>query len=273
MLSPMLGMAAINSTVFGVHAWAMQRLQPEGGLPNIWNSFAAGAIGGAAQVIICCPMELIKLRMQAQKDPIPLLGGAPTSSNGRLYSDPLDCIRKLHAEGKKQRVAFGGIRNLNQGFLVTFWRELPGFGAYFASFDYLAASLLKFRHDGSTNMDDLHPLELCGAGGIAGIMAWVVTYPLDVVKSRIQVDGMYGKKRYHGLLHCFSESYREEMKELVVEYEQDPKRKPKPTKWRATRVFVKGMNSTILRAFPLNAVTFTIYALILRYWRNGTTED
>lgn len=72
------------------------------------------------------------------------------------------------------------------------------------------------------------------------------------------------------MLHCFKESYREEMEELRVEYAQDPDGKPKPTQWRAARVFVKGINSTIIRAFFVNAVTFTTYALILR--DTGTTE-
>lgn len=272
MLSPMLGMAAINSIVFGVHASVMQRLQPEGGVPGITKSFVAGAVGGSAQVVICCPMELIKLRMQAQKDPVPLLGMATKASSVRLYSDPWDCMRKLYSAGHSQRGVIGGIRSLNQGFLVTLFREVPAFGSYFASYNYLCTFLLRVQHNHSNNVDELHPLEVCLAGGLAGIVAWIVTYPFDVVKSRIQVDGMYGECRYRGVLHCFRESYREELRELEIEYEQDPKNKPRPTKWRANRVFVKGINSTILRAFPLNAVTFVTYALILRYWRNGSSS-
>ncbi len=273
MLSPLVGMAAINSVVFGVHAEVLQRLQPEGGLPSIWKSFVAGGIGGLAQVWICCPMELIKLRMQAQKDPVPLLGGAPKSSGVRLYSDPLDCTRKLFAEGHRRRGVFGGIYSLNQGFLVTLYREVPAFACYFASYNYLCKLSLHFRHNQSCNSDDLHPIELFMAGGIAGIVAWVVTYPFDVVKSRLQVDGMYGERNYSGMIHCFQESYREEFRELAIEYEKEPDSKPRPTKWRAMRVFVKGVNSTVLRAFPLNAVTFMTYALILRYWRNGSSSD
>ena len=42
----------------------------------------------------------------------------------------------------------------------------------------------------------------------------------------------------------------------------------KPTAVRGLRVFVKGLNSTVIRAFPVNGVTFMTYSLILRYWRN-----
>lgn len=184
MLSPLLGMAAINSVVFGVHAKVMQRLQPEGGLPSVWKSFVAGGVGGLAQVWICCPMELIKLRMQAQKNPVPLLG-ASKSCTVRLYSDPLDCVRKLYREGRGQRGIFGGVYGLNHGFVVTLYREIPAFASYFSSYNYLCQLLLRLRHNHSRDIDDLHPLELCVAGGTAGIVAWVVPYPLDVVKSRI----------------------------------------------------------------------------------------
>ena len=35
------------------------------------------------------------------------------------------------------------------------------------------------------------------SGGMAGIFSWLVTYPQDVIKTRIQADG-YGGNRYVG---------------------------------------------------------------------------
>jgi len=40
------------------------------------------------------------------------------------------------------------------------------------------------------SLDELSSFSLCIAGGLGGITAWAATYPADVVKSRIQVDGM-----------------------------------------------------------------------------------
>lgn len=268
MLSPMLGMAVVNSIVFGVHAKVMQRLQPEGGVPDVVKSFVSGAVSGSTVVLICCPMELIKLRMQAQKDPVPLLGRATKNSSARLYSDPWDCVRKLYTEGRQQHGLFGGIRSLNQGFVVSLYREIPGYGLYFAGYDYLCTLLLRLRHGCNSSLDQLSPLELCMAGGVAGTVSWISVYPFDVVKSRMQVDGMQGRRQYRGMVHCFRESYRGELRELEREYREDVGRKPRPTKWRATRVFVKGMNSTVIRAFPVNAVTFGAYTLMLRFWRD-----
>jgi len=73
-----------------------------------------------------------------------------------------------------------------------------------------------------------------------------VTYPIDVVKSRIQVDGMMGETKYCGMIDCFQKCYHED---------------------RDIRVFFRGFNSTMLRAFPVNAATLTTVALVLRQWR------
>ena len=205
MLSPLIGMAAINSILFGVHATVMNKLQPEGGFPTIWKSFIAGAIGGAAQVPLICLTDLSKLRMQCQENPTPILSRARPSAQ-RLYSDPWDCMRKLYSEY--------GITGLNKGFWITAIRELPGYGAYFSSYYYICKLFLRMRHKEVTTLDDLGPLELCVAGGIGGIVGWVVVYPIDVLKTRIQVDGMYGAHRYNGMWDCFVKSYKNEMNEL-----------------------------------------------------------
>ena len=265
MLSPLIGMAAINAIVFGVYENVQKQLQPEGGLPTIPNSFIAGAVAGTAQVWICCPMELIKLRMQCQEDPRPLLGGKGELSGKRIYKDPWDCIKKLYGNNGVRR----GITGLNIGFTVTAMREVPAFATYFGSYDYQCRLLL--RRKNSETMDDLHPLELCVAGGFSGIAAWVVTYPLDVVKTRLQVDGMFGERKYKGIIDCFLKCPKEELEEMKIDYKKDPTKHPRPSQLRAYRVFVKGINSTILRAFPLNAVTFCTYSLIMRYWRKSST--
>lgn len=239
MLSPLAGVAAINAIVFGVYGNMMKALQPKCDLPKITNSFVSGAVAGGLQTFIACPMELIKLRLQVQKDPTLLFGRLESSATKKVYLDPMDAIRKIH---KKD----GFFRGLNKGFVVTLWREIPAFGAYFATYDFLCLRMKKKE----MTMDDLGPLSLCLAGGVSGIAAWVITYPFDVVKSRVQIDGMLGDVKYQGTWDCFVKSYNSD----------------------GIRVFSKGLNSTIIRAFPVNAVTFTTVAFILRYWRNGPVQ-
>ncbi|OBS66327.1 hypothetical protein A6R68_05135, partial [Neotoma lepida] len=43
----------------------------------------------------------------------------------------------------------------------------------------------------------------------AGAISWGTATPMDVVKSRLQADGVYLNK-YSGVLDCISQSYRQE---------------------------------------------------------------
>ncbi|KAK0169171.1 hypothetical protein PV327_011734 [Microctonus hyperodae] len=77
------------------------------------------------------------------------------------------------------------------------------------------------------------------AGGLSGIVSWVFTYPIDVIKSRLQADK---NSRYVGAIDCLKKSLNEE----------------------GVRCLFKGLNSTILRAFPTNAATFTVVNWTIR---------
>ena len=41
------------------------------------------------------------------------------------------------------------------------------------------------------------------AGGIAGIISWMPTYPFDTIKTRMQGDGFGKKQKFKSSLHCF----------------------------------------------------------------------
>ena len=236
MASPLVGMAAINAIVFGIQGNMMRLLQPNGGSPKISNSAISGAVAGSLQTFICAPMELIKLRMQMQTEPVHFLHHE-RSHPGIVYSDPLDCIRKI-----KQKDGWLG---LNRGYWITLWREVPAFACYFATYDTMCTWRLRFTE--GMKLDDLSVPFLLVAGGLSGMLTWLVSYPCDVIKSRLQVDGMYGECRYNGISDCFKKSYLESGRDF--------------------RVFFKGLNSTLIRAFPVNAATFVTVTFMLRYMR------
>ena len=239
MASPMLGMAVINAIVFGVQGNLMRRLMQSDDRTPLWfKSSLSGAVAGAVQSIICCPVELFKLRRQIQEDHvgIPHFGhhGNTTTPAASKHS----ILRIAKAIYRKE-----GVRGFFRGMVPTLWREVPSFGAYFATYDYLCQRLLR---EGQS-VHDLSPVLVCAAGGCSGIAAWLVTYPVDLVKSRIQIDGADGGPlRYRNMADCFRKTYRES---------------------RTIRVFFKGLNSTLIRAFPVNAVTFAVVTLMLRYWK------
>ena len=108
-------------------------------------------------------MELVKSRTQIQES--------------KIITGPFQTFRDIY---RKQ-----GLKGIFKGLNITFLREGLGFGIYFSTYEWLT------RNNDSKPISTLH---LLGAGGTAGAASWLFTYPLDVIKSRIQIDGMSGMK-------------------------------------------------------------------------------
>ncbi|XP_062946860.1 mitochondrial basic amino acids transporter isoform X3 [Cynocephalus volans] len=214
--SPLMGLTFINALVFGVQGNTLRAL----GRDTPLHQFVAGAAAGAIQCVICCPMELAKTRLQLQD------AGA-----ARAYRGSLDCLAQIYRRE--------GLRGVHRGLLSTLLRETPSFGVYFLTYDVLTRAL------GCEPGDPLLVPKLLLAGGTSGIASWLSTYPVDVVKSRLQADGLRGAPRYRGILDCARQSYRAE----------------------GWRVFTRGLASTLLRAFPVNAATFATVTVVLSYAR------
>ncbi|KAJ3613244.1 hypothetical protein NHX12_019494 [Muraenolepis orangiensis] len=221
--SPMMGLTFINAIVFGVQGNAMRML----GRDTPANQFLAGASAGVIQCVICCPMELAKTRMQMQGT------GENKKSARKMYKNSLDCLVRIYRRE--------GFRGINRGMVTTIIRETPGFGIYFLTYDVLT------RHLGCEPEDPYMIPKLLFAGGMSGIASWLSTYPVDVIKSRLQADGMGGVHQYSGIADCVRQSLRKE----------------------GWRVFTRGLTSTLLRAFPVNATTFATVTLFLMYMRDG----
>ncbi|CAH1263380.1 mitochondrial basic amino acids transporter-like isoform X1 [Branchiostoma lanceolatum] len=229
MTSPLIGLTFINAIVFGVQGNVM-RVIGEG---SVLNSFLAGSAAGAVQTLVCAPMELAKTRMQLMG-----MGQKVKTRKQKDVKNSLDCLLKIY---RKE-----GLRGCCRGMYLTLWRETPAFGVYFATYDIICQVLSPKDPNEHIGM-----LPLMFAGGMSGIASWMSTYPIDVIKSRIQADGAGGKNMYKGTLDCFVRSYQAE----------------------GWTVYTRGLNSTLIRAFPVNAATFTVVTLFLREMRPSQPVD
>lgn len=215
MSSPMMGVSAINAIVFGVYG-NVQRMSSN---PNSYTShFVAGSIAGLTQSIICSPMELAKTRLQLQMDKI----------GATKFKSPSQCLSYIYR--------CEGLRGVFRGLGATALRDVPGFATYFVSYEYL------FRVKNEPGVAWI----LC-SGGLAGAVSWLCTIPIDVVKSRLQCDGMSGDRRkYRGMIDCFRKSYQQE----------------------GSAFLTRGLSSTLLRAFPMNAVCFLVVSMTIKHCDN-----
>jgi len=69
------------------------------------------------------------------------------------------------------------------------------------------------------------------AGGFAGVCSWILTYPVDIVKSKQQAD-ISGE--FSSAFDCIRKTQSRE----------------------GVRGFYRGISTTLVRAFPVNAATF-----------------
>lgn len=102
------------------------------------------------------------------------------------------------------------------GFLPCLMREIPAFGIYFSSYNYFL-------------QNDI-PIVL--AGGMSGLIGWGVTYPLDVIKTRIQ------------------SGYSKDIKDA----------------YKVGNLY-RGYTICLLRAFPVNAVGFLSYEYFMNIYK------
>nr|KAJ3418674.1 hypothetical protein HK105_007993 [Polyrhizophydium stewartii] len=212
MASPLVGVALVNSLLFGVYGSALRFVAKDPDAPTVSDIFWAGSISGFVNAFFSSPMELVKIRLQNQD-----------ASATPLYRGPIDCIQKIFRTQ--------GIRGLYRGLGTTLIRETPSYGAYFASFEIMSRMLLP--KDADPNEPTASMLL---AGGMAGVVGWLSTYPIDVIKTRLQSIEEDRKPRYRNLINAYRIIAREE----------------------GHRVFFSGLGATAIRAFPTNAATFYV---------------
>lgn len=215
MSSPIAGVAMVNAIVFGVYGHTQRHLsEPD----RLSAHFLAGAFAGLAQTPVSSPIELAKTRLQLQ---------SPLQSDSR---GPMQCLRNIY---KKE-----GYRGVFKGLNITFLREGPSYGVYFVTYEMLTKTSSK---------QPISTPHMLLAGGLAGTASWVISYPIDVIKSRIQAES---SDRYSGALDCLKKSIRAEGYSCLY----------------------RGLNSTILRAFPTNAATFTVVTWTFRLFGEQSSE-
>ncbi len=214
------------------------------------KAFVCGSFAGAMQALVICPSEHIKCRLQIQHG---------VGCKDHIFKGPFDALDKI--------VTSQGITGLYRGFMCTAWREVPAFGMYFATYDYVrdtvtnllttpssssssssSSSTMDMNYDSTTDplssIEKNSSLEWAAsalAGGFSGALTWALIYPFDVVKTRIQTAPLTTPLEKRRIMYMFRSIY----KEHGIQY------------------FFRGLGVTLLRAFPVNAIIFPVYEFIL----------
>ncbi|KAF6146369.1 hypothetical protein GIB67_020463, partial [Kingdonia uniflora] len=148
--------------------------------PENLSAFAhltAGAIGGAASSLVRVPTEVVKQRMQT----------------GQFASAP-DAVRLI--------ISKEGFKGFYAGYGSFLLRDLPFDALQFCLYEQirLGYKLAAKR--------DLNDPENAIIGAFAGALTGAITTPLDVIKTRLMVQGP--ANQYKGIFDCVQTIVREE---------------------------------------------------------------
>lgn len=226
--APMVAYGLINAVAFSTNTMVTRYLREtwveqggrggerEGGTVagSSFNPWAVGLVGGAmaglTSSFVRGPAERLKTVQQTAE----MAGGGLPDR----YQNTLRTMASLVRE-------HGVARGLFTGTGATVVREVPQCAVYFLTYDGIRNACEKVvgREHATAG--------IVLAGGSAGVAQWVLTYPLDVVKSRIQACP---PDTYKGVVDCAAKS-------LAAE---------------GPLVFFRGIELALLRAFPLHASIF-----------------
>ncbi|EJT51259.1 carnitine/acyl carnitine carrier [Trichosporon asahii var. asahii CBS 8904] len=196
--------AFVNGVIFSSYTSFMSMMPtPPGQDPTLWQINLAGMGSGFVGATLTCPIELIKT-VQTARYPSRMRRTGTLTPQIRQQSMP------PHMNPSTYAVAWdilktGGLRGLYRGYTATLIRE-SAYGPYEAVCRYFKWRRAKSGHpleyhdhkhdlisEGEAELNSgLNWAELMTAGGVAGVVAWVATFPFDVFKTRMQSSSAWG---------------------------------------------------------------------------------
>jgi len=146
------------------------------------SHFACGAIAGCAATTASYPFDVVRTRLIGQGEP-------------KVYRGLIDGVRTMYQ--------VEGVLSLYKGFLPTLLQIAPNAGFTFAFYKLLTGSWshIRFKYGHHTETKKMSAIENLICGGAAGMAAKILTYPLDVIKKRLQVVGFDAARSEFGALH------------------------------------------------------------------------
>ncbi|KAM3616081.1 uncharacterized protein V6R79_012049 [Siganus canaliculatus] len=180
---------------------------------------SAGSLASIFSATAICPTELVKCRLQAMRE---------MEATGKIASGERRTVWTVAKTVLKKH----GPSGFYQGLSSTIAREIPGYFCFFGAYELCRS---KFAQYMGTDKDGIGILPLMFSGGFGGACLWLVVFPVDCVKTRIQVLSLTGKQA--GFVKTFMGIIRTQ----------------------GFTSLYSGLTPTMIRTFPANGALFLAY--------------
>jgi solute carrier family 25 protein 16 len=220
--------------------------------------FISGSLAGMVSVFCTYPLEVIRVRLAFE-------------THASQRSSFADIVRKIHAETPpptshnpsnavtatathvvEKATPRSGLSNFFRGFTPTLLGMIPYAGASFLAHDSMSDLMRRpalapwttlpgtAREESVTQSHKPAQLRYwaeLSSGGVAGLVSQTVSYPLEVIRRRMQVGGAVGDGHRLGIAEVTKRIYME----------------------RGWRGFFVGLTIGYVKVIPLAATSFYVY--------------
>ncbi|KAK6341266.1 hypothetical protein TWF696_008350 [Orbilia brochopaga] len=204
-----------------------------GKTPAQWV-FLSGLMAGATEAVaVVTPMEVVKIRLQAQQHSL---------------ADPLDIPKYRNAAHCAFTVLKEeGVSALWRGVSLTALRQATNQAANFTAYTQMKQQALKYQ-----NLEELPSYQHLCLGLISGAMGPFSNAPIDTIKTRLQKSpGEPGVSAWKRITAIAADMWRNE----------------------GVSAFYKGITPRVMRVAPGQAVTFMVYERIRNWMESARTSS
>ncbi|KAF5280497.1 hypothetical protein FQA39_LY18042 [Lamprigera yunnana] len=138
---------------------------------STFSNACSGFLAAFFSSVAICPTELVKCKLQAMYEQ-----NKQDAALGKKVS------RVGPGKLVKEILKHQGVSGFFKGFVPTLVREMPGYFLFFGGYE----GTREFLATPGQKKEDIGLAKTMIAGAVGGMVFWTITYPIDVVKSRIQ---------------------------------------------------------------------------------------